>query len=151
MESREPVCMVLGPKDFEEAVKWFKNFKPKDDNSRDFAENIPVRLPENPAQKSWDKIHSEPIDLSHLTDVNYWKDEMQKCLDSEEYFYNNYMLINGNKPEPVKEGYFKTLRTIKARRKPSKYIPAVNELEIVQELVFRRFVNLINIDYHGKE
>ena len=145
--------IVLGPKNFEEAINWFKNFKPKDDNSKDFVENIPVRLPENPAQKVWDSIHAAPMDLSHITDVNYWKSELDKCIESEEYFYNNYCLVNGKKPNPVPERYFKNIRIIQGRRKGiSRFIPKKNTQALVFESVCKRYTNLLNIDRtYGKE
>lgn len=114
-ESRPIAVGPLTMKKIEEAVNWFKNFKPRKDNSRDYIKNIPIRLPENPAQKVWSMMHHIPnYDIS---DVYYYKSELSKCLDSEEYFYNNYCLINGKKPNPVPDGYFRTLRILQGRRK----------------------------------
>jgi len=151
-ESKPMIVIGLTKESFEEACKWFKNFKPKDDNSRDFVENIPIRLPENSAQKVWNNIHSKSLDLSFLTDERYWQYELDKCIESEEYFYNNYTLINGKKPEPVPNGYFKRLRTIKARRKGGyNIVPRKNTPEMVFELVCRRHFKLLNIDCNGRK
>jgi hypothetical protein len=128
MELDEFRPMAIGPLTIEslkEAVRWFKNFKPRKDSYRDFIENIPIRLPENPAQKVWNKLH-DYSEKTTFTDVDYWTSELNKCLDSEEYFYNNYCFINGKRPTPVPDGYFSLLRTIKARRNPSRYLPIVN-------------------------
>lgn len=40
----------------------------------------------------------EGSDLELPDDTN-WIDELKKCQDSPYYFYTNYVLVNGKKPE----------------------------------------------------
>ena len=46
-------------------------------------------------------------------DEKYWKEEIEKC-KSPVYFFNNYCLVDGKKPEPItQEQYDKTIELIK--------------------------------------
>ena len=107
-------------------------------------EHPAIHLPENVARRTFANKHSYGLNLSYLTSEKYWKDELRKCMESEEYFYNNYLLVKGSKPEIVPEGYFDRLRKIKGRRKGrSGIIPRINPRDKVLELVKKKHVKLI--------
>lgn len=43
--------------------------------------------------------------MKDLSNINTEK-ELQKCKDSPAYFYNNYCLVNGKKPNPITDEEF---------------------------------------------
>lgn len=91
----------------------------------------PLFILQNAATKiAYSRMYPETLDEC-ITPFMFWRNEYEKCLKSEEYFYNNYFLIDGKKPKPVPEGYFKSIRIIKARRFSSHYLPPINNVDTV--------------------
>ena len=56
-------------------------------------------------------------------EIEYWQDELNKCMKDSYYFYSNYCLINGEKPTmgrseyEARLNYLKHFTPIKSRNK----------------------------------
>lgn len=115
------IVMSLGKSNYEAAKSFISS-------QREKKEYGIIPFPGNIARVVWDNLNiKEPEDKLFFA-KDYWMEEYRKCIESEEYFYNNYCMVNGKKPEPVPKGYFKKLRIFKSRRKGrTGFIPKIND------------------------
>jgi len=54
-----------------------------------------------------------------IKDAKYWAEELEKCKDIV-YFYNNYVLVNGERPSPITQAdidRIKNLNLLRGRRR----------------------------------
>jgi len=64
-----------------------------------------------------------PIELNNneaVSAANYWRGELQKCMEDQYYFYANYCLIDGEKPKISREEYYERLNFYKNKTNPWK-------------------------------
>lgn len=54
----------------------------------------------------------KPIDTTKskgANDLEYWRNELEKCTNDSYYFFHNYFLINGKKTTLTREEYYARL------------------------------------------